>query len=113
MTVLVTRRRPDGNFRTLRAMAEMEAKDMDTLRRMIEHGKLAALDSTDLTQNCAESEMYRLIILPLDATTHSSVTFSGCAADYNLLLEPQKRYFRLLMDWWERMRTKYRPNETE
>ena len=113
MTVKVSRRLASGKYQDLNALAQLEPPDYDTLRRMILHGRLFEMDSSDVTQICPESELYHLEIVPLAGKQFSKVSFSGCAADYNLLLEPQRKYFRLLMDWWERMRPKYRPSLPE
>ncbi len=94
------------------AMAALDARDMDTIRQLIRNGKLFAIDSNNLTQQCAGDEHYLLRLVPLAATQSLSASFDACAADYNLLLEPQRQYFRKFIDWWERMRVKYRPNQT-
>ncbi len=113
MTVLVSRRLPTGKFQDLHAMAQIEPRDYDTLRMIVMKGNLFEIDSSDVTQVCAESELYHLDIVPLHGKKASILSFSGCAADYNLLLEPQRKYFRMLIDWWERMRPKYRPSLPE
>jgi hypothetical protein len=84
---------------------------MDTLRMLIHTGKLYAIDSVNLNQQCAGDEHYILKVLPYAPLPNLSASFDACAADYNLLLEPQRRYFRMFIDWWERMRVKYRPNK--
>ena len=102
-----------GKYKDLTAMASLDPVDLDSLRMLIRNGKLFAIDSSDLNQQCAGDEHYTLKIVPHAATASLSVGFDACAADYNLLLEPQRRYFRKFIDWWERMRVKYRPNQSE
>ncbi len=113
ITIHTTQRVSQGKFDDLNAMASLDPKDMDTLRMLLRTGKLYAIDSADLNQQCAGDEHYILKILPLAALPYLSASFDACAADYNLLLEPQRRYFRMFIDWWERMRVKYRPNRLE
>jgi hypothetical protein len=102
-----------GKYQDLTAMAALDPGDMDSLRMLIRNGRLYAIDSNDLNQQCAGDEHYTLKIVPHAATPSLSLGFDACAADYNLLLEPQRHYFRRFIDWWERMRIKYRPNQSE
>lgn len=92
------------------AVATLDPPDMDSLRLLIRNGKLYGIDSADLTEKCGSAEYYTIRIVPLAPVPYLSVTMDSCAADYNLLLEPQRKYFRQFIDWWERMRVKYRPN---
>jgi hypothetical protein len=109
MNVRTSRRIAGRNFQNLNAMAQLDPLDRDSLRLLIREGKLFAIDSLDVTQQCTGNEHYFVKIVPLLAMQPVSLSFDACAADYNLLLEPQRRYFRKLIDWWERMRVKYRP----
>ena len=111
MNVRTSRRTSGRNFQNLNAMAQLDAPDIDSLRQLIRLGKLYAIDSSDLTQQCPGGEHYFVKIVPLLAIQSASLSFDACAVDYNLLLEPQRRYFRRLIDWWQRMRVKYRPVE--
>ncbi len=113
VTIHTSHRISQGKYQDYNAMAGLDQRDMDTLRMLIRMGKLYAIDSSDLNQQCAGDEHYLLKIVPLAGAPSLSASFDGCAADYNLLLEPQRRYFRSFMDWWERMRVKYRPSQTE
>jgi hypothetical protein len=113
ISIHTTQRVAQGKFDELNALASLDPKDMDTLRILIRTGKLYAIDSVNLNQQCAGDEHYILKILPYAALPNLSASFDACAADYNLLLEPQRRYFRMFIDWWERMRVKYRPNRLE
>ncbi len=98
------------NYQNLNAMAALDPPDMDTLRMLIREGKLYAIDSLDVTQQCAGDEHYFVKIVPLTARlSAANLSFDACAGDYNLLLQPQRLYFRDFLDWWERMRVKYRP----
>ena len=109
MGVHTTERGSDGKFHTINALAELEPKDFDTLYNLILNGKLYALDSSDLTQQCAGDELYQLDIVPLASIKPVRLQFSACDTDYNLLLQPQRKYFSMLIEWFERMRVKYRP----
>ncbi|MHB8392249.1 MAG: hypothetical protein ACYDBH_22170 [Acidobacteriaceae bacterium] len=110
MNVRVSRRTQGTHFDNLNAMATLDPPDMDTLRLLIRNGHLFQLDSADLTQQCMNNEHYTLRLAVLSATFPPvSLSFDACATDYNLLLEPQRQYFKRFMDWWERMRIKYRP----
>jgi hypothetical protein len=113
MNIHTSRRMAQGKYQDQNAMAGLDPRDMDSLRMFIRIGKLYTIDSSDLNQQCAGDEHYILRIVPFAATSSLSASFDACAADYNLLLEPQRRYFRIFIDWWERMRTKYRPNVVE
>jgi hypothetical protein len=113
ISIHTTQRVAQGKYDDLNAMASLDPKDIDSLRMLIRTGKLYAIDSADLNQQCAGDEHYILKILPYAALPNLSASFDACAADYNLLLEPQRRYFRMFIDWWERMRVKYRPNKLE
>lgn len=113
MGVHTTNRGANGKFRTINALAQLDAPDYDSLRQMIVKGKLYEIDSTDLTQVCAEEELYQVDIVPLAAMKPVRLAFSACAREYNLLLQPQRQYFARLMDWFERMRIKYRPEQPE
>ncbi len=113
MTVHTSRKVAPGKFDELHALAQLDAPDFDTLKMLISKGKLYEIDSTDLTQVCPEDEMYHIAIVPLVGHQPIRLAFYTCAGDYNLLLQPQRKYFRLLLDWWERMRVKYRPTEPE
>src|SRR5665213_669194 len=108
MNVRASRRTDGQNFQNLNAMAQLDRPDMDSLRLLIRDGKLYALDSSDLTQQCMGNEHYVVRIVPLLAMKPVGLSFDACAADYNLLLQPQRRYFRKFIGWWERMRVKYR-----
>jgi hypothetical protein len=110
INIHTSHRMSGGKFQELNAMASLDQQDMDSLRMLIRKGKLYAIDSSDLGQQCAGDEHYNVKIVPLAATPALSASFDACAADYNLLLEPQRRYFRNFLDWWKRMRVKYRPN---
>ncbi|MFI5202715.1 MAG: hypothetical protein ACHQNE_10040 [Candidatus Kapaibacterium sp.] len=109
MNVRTSRRTSGLNFQNLNALAQLDPPDMDSLRSLIRMGKLYALDSSDLTQQCMGDEHFIVRIVPLLTMKPVSLSFDACAADYNLLLQPQRRYFRKFIDWWERMRVKYRP----
>ncbi len=113
MGVHTTKRGANGKFRTINALAMLEPNDFDTLQQLIMKGNLYALDSVDITQVCPEGELYQLDIIPLAAMDPVRIKFSECAVDYNLLLQPQRTYFRKLIEWFERMRTKYRPNQPD
>ncbi|GEM_PF-2192794 len=113
MAVHTTKRTAAGKFRTLNGVAALDPPDADTLRMLIRIGKLYAIDSNDVTQQCAGDEHYFVKIVPIGTKTFANLSFDACAADYNLLLQPQRKYFRMLIDWWERMRVKYRPNAPE
>ncbi len=102
-----------GNYAEQSALAVLDPPDMDSLRMFIQTGKLYTIDSSNLNQQCAGDEHYILKIIPLAALPNLSASFDACAADYNLLLEPQRHYFRAFLDWWERMRVKYRPVKLE
>jgi hypothetical protein len=113
INVHTSQRMSQGKFQDQNAMAGLEPRDMDSLRMLIRMGKLYAIDSSDLNQQCAGDEHFILRIVPLASLPSLSASFDACAADYNLLLEPQRRYFRAFIDWWDRMRVKYRPNSLE
>ncbi len=113
ITIHTSRQTSHGKYQDLNAIAALDPPDADSLRMLIRMGKLYAIDSNDLNQQCAGDEHYILKIVPLAATPVLEVSFDACAADYNLLLEPQRRYFRKFIDWWERMRVKYRPVQAE
>ena len=102
-----------GKYQDQNAMAGLEPRDMDSLRMFIRIGKLYAIDSGALNQQCAGDEHFILRIVPFAPLSALNASFDACAADYNLLLEPQRRYFRMFIDWWDRMRVKYRPNSLE
>ena len=109
MNVRTSHRTTGLNFQNVNALAQLDSPDLDSLRLLIRDGKLYALDSMDLTQQCAGDEHFIVRIIPLLAMKPVNLSFDACAADYNLLLQPQRRYFRKFIDWWERMRIKYRP----
>ena len=113
MAVNASRKIAAGKFEELHALAQLEPQDFDTLKTIIMKGKLYEIDSMDVTEQCPEDEMYRLDIVPLVDRKPVRLSYYACAADYNLLLQPQRKYFRLLFDWWERMRVKYRPAKAE
>lgn len=100
-----------GHWNTVNAMAELDPPDRDSLVAMITKGKLWAVDSTDIDQQCADDEIFAVIIAPLSEPRQFHATFHSCAQDYNLLLEPQRTQFKRLMVWFERMRVKYRPSQ--
>ena len=108
-TIHTSRRVSQANYQEQSALAVLDPPDMDSLRMFIQTGRLYAIDSSNLNQQCAGDEHYVLKIIPLAALPNLSASFDACAADYNLLLEPQRRYFHAFIDWWERMRVKYRP----
>ena len=109
VNVRTSRRTGGDQFKNLNAMAQLDPPDMDTLRMLLRNGNLFALDSLDLTQQCAGDEHYFLKIAPLFPMKPVNLSFDACATDYNLLLQPQRKYFQKFIDWWERMRVKYRP----
>jgi hypothetical protein len=113
MGVHTTKRGSNGRFRTINALAQLDPPDYDTLRQMILKGKLYEIDSADVTQACADDELYQVDIVPLAAINPVRLAFSACAKEYNLLLQPQREYFAKLIDWFERMRVKYRPDQPE
>jgi hypothetical protein len=113
VSIHTSRRVSRSNYQDQDAMAALDPQDIDTLRMLIRMGKLYSIDSNNLNQQCAGDEHYILKIVPLVALPNLSASFDACAADYNLLLEPQRRYFRAFLDWWERMRVKYRPVKLE
>jgi hypothetical protein len=113
MVVHATRRLSNGKYQKLNALAGLDSIDMDTLRMLILNGKLLTLDSTDLTQQCAGDEHFMMRIVPLSTERPVTLSFDACAADYNLLTGQQRRYFKKFMDWWGRMRVKYRPVKEE
>lgn len=98
-----------GNWNTVNAMAELDPPDRDSLVHFIRTGKLWDVDSVDIDQQCAGDELYAIIIAVANQPHQLHATFHSCAQDYNLLLEPQRAQFKGLMQWWERMRVKYRP----
>ncbi len=110
MDVRVARRTSGTNFDNLNGLATLDPGDLDSLRLFIRQGRLYQLDSTDLTQQCMNNEHYVIRLAVLSAKFPPvSLSFDACAADYNLLLQPQRRYFKEFLDWWQRMRVKYRP----
>jgi hypothetical protein len=113
VSIHTSRRISRGKYQDQDAMAALDPQDFDTLRMLIRMGKLYSIDSNNLNQQCAGDEHYIVKIVPLVALPNLSVSFDACAADYNLLLEPERRYFRTFIDWWERMRVKYRPVKLE
>jgi hypothetical protein len=98
-----------GKWNTVNAMAELDPPDRDSLVHFIRTGRLWTVDSTDIDQQCAGDELFAMIIAVLGEPHQLHATFHSCAQDYNLLLEPQRTEFKRLMEWWERMRVKYRP----
>jgi hypothetical protein len=102
-----------GKYQDLNAMATLDPPDLDSLKMFIRIGTLYSIDSSDLNQQCAGDEHYVLKIVPLAATPSLSASFDACAVDYNLLLGTHRGYFRKFINWWERMRIKYRPNQAE
>ena len=113
MGVHTAKRGADGKFRPINALAALDPQDFDTLQQMIVKGKLFLIDSNDVTEVCPEDELYQVDIVPLAATKPVRLAFSTCATDYNLLLQPERTYFRKLIEWFERMRVKYRPVQPE
>ncbi|MDP4199706.1 MAG: hypothetical protein Q8922_03785 [Bacteroidota bacterium] len=113
MGVHTTKRGKDGKFHTINALAQLEPADFDTLQQLIIKGRLYAIDSADVTQVCPEDELYQMDIVPLAEIKPVRLDFSACAADYNLLLQPERTYFRRIIDWFERIRVKYRPEQPE
>jgi hypothetical protein len=109
MTVNASVLASPGKYKSLRGMAGLDQRDMDTLRMLIWKGKLLSLDSADLTQQCGGDELIRLRIVPLSVAPPVTLSFDACASDFNLLTGQQRIYFRKFMDWWGRMRAKYRP----
>ncbi|HEY3873925.1 MAG TPA: hypothetical protein VGM92_00480 [Candidatus Kapabacteria bacterium] len=99
----------NGKKHEVHGIATLDPQDMDSLRTMIRFGKLYTIDSADLNEQCGSAEYYAIRLVPLAPVSALSATLDSCAADYNLLLEPQRAYFRRFIDWWERMRLKYRP----
>jgi hypothetical protein len=113
MGVHTQKRGSNGKFRNINGLAELDAPDYDSLRQLILKGKLYTIDSSDLTQVCADDELYQLDIVPLAAIKPVRLAFGTCSKDYNLLLEPQRAYFAKLLDWFEQKRVKYRPDQPE
>jgi hypothetical protein len=115
MAIKTVAKSSKGTWRTINALAMLEPPDMDTLIQMIRKGNLTTIDPMDIGQLCTPDELYVLDIIPTPSTSpHSLVAqFNGCAADYNLLLGDQRVYFRKIVDWFERMRVKYRPEQPE
>ena len=113
MAVHASVRKTAGKYQRLRALAGLDSIDMDTLRMLIWKGKLHTLDSTDLTQQCAGDEHFLMRIVPLSTERPVTLSFDACAADFNLLIGQQRQYFKKFMDWWGRMRVKYRPAQEE
>ena len=113
MGVHTTKRGSNGKYHEINALAQLDPPDYDTLRQLIVKGKLYLIDSSDVTQACAGDELYQVDIVPLAAIKPVRLAFSACAKDYNLLLQPQREYFAALIDWFERMRVKYRPDQPE
>jgi hypothetical protein len=113
MSVHTAHKTAKGDYRNIDALAQLDPPDYDTLRMMVIRGKLSEIDPKDLTEQCPGDELYKLGIVPLHQGTPLGINFSACAGDYNLLLNPQRKYFRMLLDWWERMRVKYRPVQAE
>jgi hypothetical protein len=109
MGVHTSNRDAKGQFQTVNAIAQLDPPDYDTLRMFIMSGHLYEIDSSDVTSVCPESELFQIDIVPLAAIKPVRLAFSECAKDYNLLLQPQRRYFSMLLEWFGRMRTKYRP----
>jgi hypothetical protein len=102
-----------GDFRNIDALAQLDPPDYDSLQMMVYRGKLAEIDQADVTEQCPGDELFNFGIVPLHQGKPLSISFQACAGDYNLLLNPQRKYFRALLDWWERMRVKYRPVQAE
>jgi len=113
MSVHTSIRKAVGKYQSLKALAGLDSVDMDTLRMLIWKGKLQTLDSTDITQQCAGDEHFLMRIVPLSTEMPVTLSFDACATDYNLLIGQQRRYFKKFMDWWGRMRVKYRPSQPE
>jgi hypothetical protein len=113
MGVHTTRRTALGKWDAVSGVAQLDAPDFDTLRLLVLRGKLYEIDSSDMTEQCAGDEEYNINIVPLIGRKPVRLVIAACAADYNLLLEPQRLYFRKLIDWFERMRVKYRPARPE
>ena len=109
MTVKAVTPDSPGHWSTVNALAQLDQPDYDSLSTMIQKGRLWAIDSTDIDQQCAGDELYNIMIVPTNDTVHLHTTFQSCAQDYNLLLEPQRTQFKRLVQWFERMRVKYRP----
>jgi hypothetical protein len=86
---------------------------MDTLQMLIWKGNLLSLDQTDLTQQCGGNEHFLMRLVPLAAAKPVTLSFDACAAYFNLLTGVQRRYFPKFMEWWGRMRAKYRPVQPE
>ncbi len=99
-----------GAKHEVKALAVLDPVDFDSLRMLIRFGKLYAIDSADLNEQCGSDEYYVLRLIPLTPVHYVSATFDSCAVDYNLLLEPERDYLPKFIGWWERMRKKYRPN---
>jgi hypothetical protein len=98
-----------GHWNSINGMAFLDVADRDTLVSILQKGKLWLIDSTDINEQCAGDELYNIIIAVPDQPKHLHATFQECAADYNLLLEPQRAEFKHLIEWFARMRVKYRP----
>ncbi len=110
LNVRVSRRISLQNHATQSGLAALDRPDMDSLRFFIRQGHLFEIDSSNLNQQCASVEHYTVRIVPLEADVKPvGLSFDACATDYNLLLQPQRRYFKRFIEWWERMRVKYRP----
>jgi hypothetical protein len=113
MGVHTAKRMKDGKYKPINALAVIDPPDYDSLRDMIVKGKLYEIDSTDVTEVCPEAELYQLDIVPLAAMKPVRIAFSGCAKEYNLLVQPQREYLARLLDWFDRMRKKYRPDQPD
>lgn len=98
-----------GHWSTVNALAQLDPPDYDSLEMFVRKGKLWTIDSSDIDQQCPGDELYNIIIAPMTDTVHLRATFHACAQEYNLLLEPQRTQFVRLIQWFERMRVKYRP----
>ncbi len=118
MDVGTARKRKDGTWQPLTAIAYIEPKDYDSLVKILITYNLFTLDQADLVSNCIGVEMYKLSIWRMDslgkpAAKGVRAEFSDCTLDYNLLLEPQRTGLKRLIEWFDYMRPRYRPNEPE
>ena len=77
LSIRTARRNAKGNYDNLSALATLDPPDMDTLRILIRTGKLYAIDSTDLTQQCYGDENYFVKIVPLAAVPSASLSFDA------------------------------------
>jgi hypothetical protein len=102
-----------GEWKSPKGFSYLDPEDKDTLYQILSDTSLFSIRSEDVSPECPDGSEVRLKIIRSDVPRTLFINSNTCSLEFNTLSGTQKKQFKRLIAYMEKIRKNYRPSYSE